>query len=323
MLELVLPYTAQVFGRAMVMPNLTEQGMVVDPEHVGDYYYAIHGVCCQHELQDRFTPFMTLRLVPETTPETVAKAFEAGAIAGKLYPDGVTTGAEGGVTDFKALYPVFESMQELGMVLSIHCEMPGSTEQDAEVDFINILVDLVRNFGKLRIVVEHVTTSTMIDFLLQQPETVGATITAHHLVLTRDHVYLGKTLGWPHHFCKPVAKTKQDQEALVWAAISGNPRFWFGSDSAPHLKTKKECVKPAAGVFSAPVALPVLATIFEAADALDRLEDFVARFGAEFYQVPLNKGTISIEKRSWRVPKLVGGKVVPFLAGSRLDWQIV
>ena len=324
MLELALPYTAQVFGRAMVMPNLADQGMVLNACHAGDYYHAIKGVCHRLGLPDQFEPLMTIRIVPETTPEIIEQAKAAGVIAGKLYPDGVTTGSSGGVSDFKALYPVFAMMEKLKMVLSIHCELPGVNEMDAEAAFIPILVDLVDSFPKLKIVVEHVSSSAMVDFLLEAPRTVGATITAQHLVLIYSQVYLGKTICWPHHYCKPVAKTEADQKRLIRLAISGDPRFWFGSDTAPHPKENKERVtpKPAAGVFSAPVALPVLATIFEAADALNRLEDFVARFGAEFYGLPLNQGTITLRKEPWQVPRTCGN-VVPFLAGKRLAWQVV
>ena len=325
MLETVLSFTARVFARAVVMPNLIEQDMVLTARHVTDYYHAIKGACHRLSLPDQFESLMTIRIVPQTTPKVIDRAKAAGANVGKLYPDGVTHGSQGGVSDFKALYPVFTMMQELGMVLSIHCELPGVSEMEAEAAFIPVLVDLIKNFPNLRIVVEHVSSSAMVDFLLGAPKTVGATITAHHLVLTYDQVYQDGKIRWPHHYCKPVAKTEADQRYLVRMAISGNPRFWFGSDTAPHPRANKERDKPAAGVFSAPVALPVLAAAFEAAGALDRLENFVARFGAEFYGLPQNQGRITLRREPWKVPEEYGSfvKVVPLMAGQELPWRVI
>ena len=320
MLQLVLPFTAGYFSRALVMPNLTEQGMVLNAGHVDLYRRMIEIELEASGISD-FQPLMTVRIIPKTTPEVIREAKKAGVIAGKLYPDGVTTGSEGGVRDFKALYPLFAFMQELDLILSIHCELPGAAPLKAEQEFIPILIDLVSNFPRLRIVVEHVSSKAMLSYLQTTPKTVGATITAHHLVLTHEEVYCGGQIAWPHNYCKPVAKTQSDQIALVQAATSGNPRFWFGSDTAPHKKKKKESIPPAAGVFSAPVALSVLAQVFADAGVLNRLEDFTSRFGAEFYRLPFNTGTLTLSQKRWVVPKKYG-QVVPFLAGQQLAWQI-
>ena len=318
MLSLVLPYTSDVFARAVVMPNLTEDGMVLNAEHVGLYQQLIVETANNSD----FTPIMTIRLTPETTPEIIQRAAAIGVVVVKLYPDGVTTGSEGGVRDFKAIYPVLSVMQDLDMVLSIHGELPGALPSIAEQRFLPVLIDFMKNFPRLRIVFEHISSRDLVEFIKwQSADLLVGTITPQHLWLISDDVY-----GQPHNYCKPVAKTLDDRVALIKAATSGDPRFFHGSDSAPHGNHLKESGRARPGVFSAPVAMPLLAQVFDAAGALDKLEDFTSRFGAEFYHLPLNQGTIVLEEKSWQVPAIiVGGDsplVVPFLYGQTLKWQI-
>ncbi|MFA6215296.1 MAG: dihydroorotase [Patescibacteria group bacterium] len=327
MLNLVLPWTAGCFGRAMVMPNLSASGICTVSDALS-YRQAIENRRLQAKLSADFQALMTVKITPQTLPEMMTEAKRAGIIAGKLYPDGVTTGSEGGVSDFQALYPVLAAMQEVDLALSIHCELPGSPILTAEQDFIPILADIIANFPKLRIVVEHLSSRTMLEYVLAAPANVGATITAHHLVLTKDQVLnLSGRVMFAHRFCKPMAKEANDQAALIKAVVSGFRKIWFGSDSAPHSRCDKKNKNPPAGVFSAPVVLPILAQIFEDAGQLDRLEAFTSQFGAEFYGLPLNKGSIRLEKKAWTVSCSVGEdsatQVVPFFAGQRLDWQVV
>lgn len=315
----VLPYTAGVFARALAMPNLTDIGLVVTAEHVR-LYRDFLVASARHLGFPDFQPLMTIRLTPNTTPEIIAKAKAAGAIAIKLYPEGVTTGAEEGIQDVMNLAEVFAFMQEIDMVLSVHAEKPKASLSSAEEKYLPILAKIADFFPRLRIVVEHISTSLMGEWVRKMPANVAATITPHHLVLTRDDVF-----GQPHHFCKPVAKSEEDRRYLLRQAISGNPKFFLGTDSAPHPREKKERfgfgVEMLAGIFNAPVALPILAAIFEHYGDLNRLNDFVSRFGAEFYGLPLNDGRLVLEKKSWTVPPLCGN-VVPFLAGRKLDWQV-
>jgi dihydroorotase len=273
----------------------------------------------------QFEPLMTIKITEQTTRETVLKASEAGAVAGKLYPRGVTTNSADGVEDIANLDPVFAEMNSVGMVLCIHSEKPGVFCLDREAAFISdILPRIVSAFPGLRIVVEHVSTTAAVNWVRDYRATSGrptvaATITAHHLVLTLDDV-VGDTLS-PHNFCKPLAKRQEDRAALIEAATSGDPAFFLGTDSAPHPRGSKECASGCAGVFTAPIALPVVAQVFEAADALDRLEQFTSVSGARFYDLPLNSGTIALERTPQEVPQEYQG-VVPFLAGQRLGWSV-
>jgi len=325
MMEHVIPYTAKLFGRALVMPNLTQEGMILNADHARIVWQEVYDSATAHKCP-YFTPVVSIRLTPQTTPEIIQEAKDDfGLLVAKLYPDGVTTGSEGGVSDFSALGEVFSKMQELDIVLSLHGELPGATPLTAEQEFIPVLEELLKDFPTLRVVVEHITTREMLEVVHrfnQDRGRIGATITAHHLVLTTDQVYMNGKVAFPHNYCKPVAKTKADQEALVRVATSGCGYIWFGSDTAPHSVAKKECENPAAGVFSAPVALPVLAEVFEAADSLDKLESFIGIYGAEFYGLDRNARHITFKKKSWQVPMICRGDVVPFLAGQQLSWQV-
>jgi len=309
--------TARAFGRALVMPNTRPPILTADDAH--GYRRSIGRA--QGDLADGIAPIMTIQIVGTTTPETVRDARDAGVKAGKLYPAGVTTNSGNGVTDLEASFPAFAAMEASGMVLCVHGELPGTFCLDREKAFLTPLIRLAKAFPKLKIVLEHVSTEIGVRAVKELlPETVGATITAHHLLLTLDDV-IGDQLE-PHHFCKPIPKRPEDRKALIDAATGGDPKFFFGSDSAPHVKGAKECASGCAGIFSAPVALPTLVEVFEREGKLDRLEAFVSVHGARFYGLPPNQDTITLRKEPWTVPERIDKRFVPFRAGQTLSWNI-
>ncbi len=310
-------HTAQAFGRALVMPNLASPVLTADD--ATGYHHAIMRAVREFGFPGGFTPLMTIQIVDATTPETIRDAKKAGVTAGKLYPAGVTTNSANGVRQIDALAPVFEEMQRADMVLCLHGETPDIPILDRETHFLMTLGNLASEFPRLRIVLEHLSTAAAVEMVKRLPENVGATITAHHLRLTLDDV-IGDTLR-PHHFCKPVAKRPEDRLALLKAAMSGNPKFFFGSDSAPHARSAKECAEGCAGVFSAQVALPLLATIFEENGQLGMLEEFVSINGACFYRKPTNPGRTTLVKQPWRVPNEENYGRLPFMAGETLPWK--
>jgi dihydroorotase len=314
MLQNVLGYTALQCGRALVMPNTTPAILTVD-----DLVSYRETIMAALGKQADFTPLMTFKVVPATTASLVQDMKKHGATAGKLYPDGVTTNSEGGVTDFEALYPAYAAMEKEGIVLCLHGEMPGVFSMDRESRFLDTLRTIASDFPKLKIVLEHATTADAIECVLSLPNHVAATLTVHHLYITLDDV-IGDKLN-PHVFCKPIAKRPEDRDALVKAALSGNPKFFLGSDSAPHLIASKENACGAAGVYSAPVLLPALCELFAKHDKLNLLELFTSVFGAKFYGLPLNETAISLVEDSWTVPEEYQG-VKPFLAGSKLGWRV-
>lgn len=322
LLTAVLPQTARYARRALIMPFLAAP-RATTAEHVRQYRREILGAMRAGGISENaFEPLLTFKITPQTTVETI-RLMSGYAVAGKLYPDGVTTGSEKGVRDFQALYPIFEEMKSFGFVLSLHGELPDAHETEAEQKFIPVLRMLIRDFPGLRIVVEHVSSQAMVDFLTGKdvPQTVGATITPQHLVLTYEDA-----LANPHNYCKPVAKTLADRAAVIKAALSGDPRFFLGSDSAPHPKNKKKAApgqNPTAGVFSGPVVMEILAQVFADAGCLDRLENFTSGFGADFYRLPRNSSAISLINKPWVAPEICAGDVVPFLAGKKLNWQLV
>jgi len=330
-LKKALPHTVSQFARALIMPN-TRPGPICTDACVSYYRNEINAVL--EDLGKRgfikavyFAPLMTIQITKATTPEIIRRAVKEGAIAGKVYPQGVTTNSENGVVDLRCLYPVFDAMQGLDMVLSLHGESPEEMVAglDKERIFLHTLRMIARDFPGLRIVLEHITTKDAVKCVLELSETVAATITVHHLFLILDDVlgYSKKSRGLmqPHNFCKPVAKGVYDRAALREAATSGNPKFFFGSDSAPHLKGTKECASVCAGVFNAPVALPLLCQMFDELGHMERLEAFVSEFGAKFYRLPLNDGSISLVKNQWVVPQEYNG-IVPFMAGQNISWQV-
>lgn len=314
MLSNILPYSAKHFARAIIMPNVPA---ICNAEDLAIYRHEI--LSAQTGLSFILEPLMTIKIDAKTTPDHIVCAEKSGAIAGKLYPDGVTTGSAGGVSDFDLIFPLFEALQSENMVACLHGELPGAFSLDREVLFFSILDRLAKNFPRLRIVLEHISTSEAVEIVRKYPN-VFATVTAHHLVDDLDAI-IGSLLN-PHSFCKPIPKYPKDRAALRKAVTSGDPKFFFGSDSAPHPQEKKECARACAGCFTAPTAMATLAEVFEDEGALDKLENFVSKFGADVYQLPYNKGTLILEKREWTVDSIIGN-VVPWRAGEKPRWQVV
>ena len=296
MLRAVVPCSARDFARAIVMPNL------VPPVRTGaDAAAYAERIRAAIPAGDDFTPLMTLYLTETTDPDDVEAAFTAGLIhALKLYPAGATTNSDAGVRDFDKAQPVFERMAELGITLLTHGEVtaPEIDIFDREARFISDVLDpLRRRNPALRVVMEHITTKDGADYVANAPEgSMGATITVQHLMLNRNHMLVGGVR--PHYYCLPILKRSTHQEALLQAATSGNPRFFLGTDSAPHPTDLKENACGCAGMFSAPNALACLAQTFEDAGALDRLEGFISRHGARFYGLPVNTSTLTLERLS-------------------------
>ena len=319
-LRTVAKYTAEDFYRALVMPNLTRP--IRTAEDVVRYKQEIMAAVGPER---NFEPLMTFKIFPDTDPHTI-KALAGCATAGKIYPKGLTHNAHDGVDDFFALRKVYHAMEEHDLVLCLHGEMPGKNikGRQREQKFLPILEFLVSTYPNLRIVLEHITTKAAVETVVRLPPTVAATITVHHLLLTADDV--GGDRLCPNNFCKPIAKDPQDRAMLIQAAISGCPKFFFGSDSAPHLQEGKQRLYDCcAGIFTAPVALPLLAEIFERENALDRLELFVREFGRRFYRVaePVANppAKLRLTKETWTVPSDIGG-VVPFWIGTPITWKV-
>ena len=304
--------TARHFARALVMPNLTP------PVRTGEEALAYRERILAVTQGLDFTPLMTIKLLPETSAEWVAGAKQAGVVAGKLYPQGVTTNSEDGWSEIEALDEAFAAMEEAGLVLCLHGEAPDAFCLDRELRFVeDTLPSIAERFPKLRIVLEHVSTRAGVA-AVRGLANVAGTITAHHLHLTLDDV-IGGALH-PHLFCKPVAKRPEDREALVEAALDSDA-FFLGTDSAPHLRGNKECSSGCAGVYTAPVALGLVAEVFDVHGALRQLEAFASERGARFYEVPLNEGQVTLRRGEWAVPADFAG-VVPMRAGQTLAWQV-
>ena len=324
LLAAVLPWTTRCFGRAIVMPNL--RPAVTTTKAALAYYDRI--LDSLHPDVD-FTPLMTLYLTDHTTPAEVKAARESGCVyAAKLYPAGATTNAEAGVRDLRALDPVLEALADSGMPLLVHGEVtdPAVDVFDREAVFLDRhLKPLLDRVPDLKVVLEHVTTRQGVAFVQQAPATVAATITAHHLLLNRGAMFQGGLN--PHAYCLPVLKREEHRQALVAAATSGSPKFFLGTDSAPHPRAAKESGCGCAGIFSAPTALEVYATVFERAGALDRLEGFAGHHGAAFYGLPFNRETLTLVRRPFTAPAAVpdgqGGQLVPLGAGGELPWSVL
>ena len=312
---------ARYFGRAIVMPNLVPP--VTDTELALAYKDRI---LAARPTGSQFEPLMVLYLTDNTQPQEIFRAKAAGVHACKLYPAGATTNSASGVTDLKKIYPVLEAMQETGMLFLLHGEVTDSAIDifDREKVFIDrILTQVVSHFPALRMVLEHITTSDAATFVSEAPANVGATITAHHLLYNRNHMLAGGIR--PHYYCLPILKRNTHQQALVKAAISGSPKFFLGTDSAPHAQNKKEAACGCAGSYTANAAIELYAEIFEDADALDKLEGFASHFGPDFYQLPRNTDTITLVKQAWQIPEsLAYGEqpLIPLRAGESLRWQV-
>ena len=302
--------SARYFARGLVMPNT--QPPLLREEDLRDYRRRII------DGAPEFFPLMTFKLLESTNPEQIQALKEAGALAGKLYPRGATTNSEDGVSNFAAIDGCLEAMSAQDLVLCVHAEEPGAPALKREADFLHRLDAILNRHTKLKLVVEHVSTAEAVSFVQACGDRVGASVTVHHLLLTIDDL-LGEKLK-PHLFCKPVVKNNSDRKALREAVFAGDPKFFFGSDSAPHLRIAKESAASAAGVYTAPVAFPLLLELFETTGNLDYLEGFTSKFGADFYGLPLNSKRIRCYKQSWRVPEEFSG-VVPLYAGRSLQWK--
>ena len=321
-LSCVVPHTARQFGRAIIMPNL--QPPVTTVEQAQHYRDRIVDAAPEGS---GFEPLMTLYLTDNTSPDDIARAKTSGLIKGvKLYPAGATTHSDAGVTDISKTHAALASMEEHGLPLLVHAEVTDTEVDvfDREHVFINRhLQPIATKFPELRIVLEHVTTREGVDFVLSSPPNIAATITAHHLLLSRNAMFQGGL--HPHAYCLPVLKRDTHRTALVAAAISGNRQFFLGTDSAPHTRERKESSCGCAGIYTAHAALEMYAQVFEQADALDKLEDFASHFGPDFYGLPRNTDTITLEKTDWQVPDsypLGDSSVVPMYAGETLHWRV-
>ncbi len=324
MLAMTVPNTARQFRRAIVMPNLVPP--VTTAAAAAEYRARIQRAI---PAGVEFKPLMTCYLTDATEPAEIKQGWEAGVFsAAKLYPAHATTNSASGVSDPARLWDVFAIMQRLGMPLLIHGEVTdaGVDIFDRENVFIDtVLTHLLDDFPDLKVVLEHITTAEAVDFILATSANVGATITPHHLVINRNAMFQGGLR--PHMYCLPVAKRERHRRALRRAAVSGNPKFFLGTDSAPHPMAAKESACGCAGIFNAPHALEVYATVFEEEEALDRLEAFASLNGPQFYGLPINERRIVLQRRPCEVPAAVatGGstQVVPFLAGTTLRWSFV
>jgi dihydroorotase len=322
-LRAVLPFTAARFARAIVMPNLSPP--ITTTELALAYYGRIRS--CLRE-RSAFEPLMTLYLTDRTDPAEVERARLSGRIVGfKLYPAGATTHSEAGVTDVRRIDPVLERLSETDMVLEVHGEVTREEVDifDREARFIDeVLAPLAGRHPRLRIVFEHITTRRAVEFVRTARAGVAATITPHHLLLNRNALFAGGIR--PHHFCLPVLKTEPDRAALLDAAVSGEPRFFLGTDSAPHPRRAKEAACGCAGIFSAHAAIELYAEAFESARRLPALEGFAAEFGADFYKLPRNTERLTLRKESWQVPESYpfgADELVPLRAGEQMTWRIV
>jgi dihydroorotase len=319
----VLPDTARRFARAVVMPNLRPP--VTTVEAAAAYRDRIVAALPRGA---SFTPLMTLYLTDETSAAEVGRAKSSGFVhALKYYPAGATTNSDSGVTDLRKVRPALAAMQDLGVPLLLHGEVT-----DADVDVFDRervfverhLASIVRDFPALRVVLEHVTTADAVDFVRGSGPNVAATITAHHLLWNRSELFRGGLR--PHAFCLPVLKRERHRRALVQAATGDDPRFFLGTDSAPHARGRKESDCGCAGIYTAHAALELYAEVFEDAGRLDRLEAFGSHRGADFYGLPRNEGRIALERSAWRVPDRLpfgDGELVPMRAGEDLRWRLV
>jgi dihydroorotase len=312
---------AQQFARAIVMPNLVPP--VMNTEQAQAYKERI--LAARPE-GNQFEPLMVLYLTDNTDPAEIAIAKANGVTACKLYPAGATTNSASGVTDLKKIYPVLAAMQNAGMHFLLHGEVTDSAIDifDREKVFLDrTFSQVVKDFPALKMVLEHITTADATQFVADAPDNVAATITAHHLLYNRNHMLAGGIR--PHYYCLPILKRGTHQQALIQAATSGSPKFFLGTDSAPHAKDKKEAACGCAGSYTAYAAIELYAEAFEDAGALDKLEAFASHFGPDFYNLPRNTDTITLIKKDWQVPdtlSLGDQPLVPLRAGEILRWQL-
>ncbi len=323
MLAAVVPFSARQFARAIIMPNLTPP--VTTIEAAIAYRARILEAL---PAGSRFQPLMTCYLTDRTDPDELRRGRDEGVwIAAKLYPAGATTNSAAGIRDIAGLDPVFERMQEIRMPLLVHGEVTDRSVDvfDRESVFLEtILAPIAERFPGLRIVVEHATTKDAVQFVESAPSTVAATITPHHLILNRNALFEGGLR--PHHYCLPVLKRERHRRALRRAATSGNPKFFLGTDSAPHPTHAKERDCGCAGVFSAASALELYAEVFEEESALDKLEAFASLNGPRFYGLSVNEETVTLERHPATIPESVpvdGVGLTPFRGGGKTEWRLL
>ena len=320
-LKSVVPHTARQFSRAIIMPNLADPIRTV--KQAASYRKEILDASKGTD----FKPLMTLYLTDNTDAKIIKEVAQSGFIhALKLYPAGATTNSDQGVTDLSKIYPALETMQALGIPLLVHGEVT-----DAEIDIFDreqvfietVLIPLIDKFPALKIVLEHITTRQAVEFIQQAPEHIAATITAHHLLMNRNNIFSGGIR--PHHYCLPVLKRETHRQALIKAATSASPKFFLGTDSAPHPQHAKESACGCAGMYTAYHAMELYTEAFEDANALDKLEGFCSFYGADFYALERNTKTITLVKDQWQVPQSLAlgeNNVIPLRAGEFCKWRL-
>jgi dihydroorotase len=321
-LHTVVPHTAAQFGRAIIMPNLKPP--VTTAAQAIAYKQRIQAAVPSDV---SFEPLMTLYLTDNLPADEIVRAREAGVVAAKLYPAGATTNSDAGVTDLRKTYATLEAMQRAGMLLLVHGEVtsPDIDLFDREAVFIDTqLIPLRRDFPELKIVFEHITTKEAAQYVAQSDRFTAATVTAHHLLYNRNALFTGGIR--PHYYCLPVLKREVHRQALVAAVASGSPKFFLGTDSAPHAAHLKEHASGCAGCYTAHAAMELYAQAFDAAGALDKLEGFASFHGADFYGLPRNAGTITLKRESWVPPDSFPfgeAALKPLAAGEALAWRMV
>jgi len=322
-MQSVLPHTAERFARAIVMPNLKPPITTVAEAYA--YRQRILAALPAHL---SFEPLMTLYLTPTTTPEEIRRAKQSGFVhAVKLYPAGATTNSEAGVSTLTNMYAVIAAMEAVDLPLLVHGEVTDQKVDvfDRERIFLETeLAPLIQKFPRLRVVFEHITTREAADYVESASERVAATITAHHLLLNRNALFTGGIR--PHHYCLPVLKREEHRQRLLKAATSGNPKFFAGTDSAPHAKHTKENGCGCAGIYTAFGAVELYCEAFDNAGALDSFEAFMSEFGPRFYGLPLNTGSLTLKKEKSAIPEsyaMGANSLVPMRAGGELEWRIV
>ncbi|WP_207146414.1 dihydroorotase [Ectothiorhodospira mobilis] len=322
-LKCAVPHSARRFARAVIMPNLKPP--VVNVAQAAAYRDRILAAVPEGVA---FDPLMTIYLTDDTTPDDIRAVAESGFMLGaKLYPAGATTHSDAGVTDIRHIDAVLQAMQDLGVPLMVHGEVTGPEVDlfDREARFIEqVLTPLVERFPALKVVLEHVTTAEAVAFVRQAPETVAATVTPQHILMNRNALFQGGMR--PHHFCLPVLKREEHRAAILETLAEGHPRFFLGTDSAPHPRGAKESACGCAGIYSAPAAIELYAEAFEQAGALDRLEAFASENGPRFHGLPPNEDYITLRRQPWTVPEALPfgeDTVVPLRAGEELAWRLV
>ena len=308
-------------GRALIMPN------TVPPVTTTEMALAYRDRIMAEKPSEQFQPLMALYLTDNTTPDEIRKAKASGAVvAAKLYPAGATTNSDSGVTSAQNIYPVFEAMQEVGMLLLVHGEVTTHDVDifDREKAFLDtVLAPIVNDFPNLKIVLEHITTADAANFVKNANDNVAATITAHHLLYNRNHMLVGGIK--PHFYCLPILKRNTHQQALIEAATSGSHKFFLGTDSAPHSKSMKEAACGCAGSYTAHAALELYAEVFDQEGKLDNLEAFASHNGPDFYGIERNRDSVTLSKQAWTVADTMPfgqDVVVPIRAGETIAWTV-